>query len=277
MFQDEIEKLVAETFSNLQNFSSAATSNFDFDFSDEGDEFELPQEVPGFFYHLQIQNSTFVVRILESDNLLRDYHQILQYPEDYPSLRLLDEEDGKAIVQKLKYFECDCLEIALAVKSHLSNRRYPKFEEHIYNVSDPIDSWWIKEAKNKITVYFKLSRTEQIEKLQKVGPLGDKELAVARLGQFYGYFNLLFPVEDFSCNPSSFSISTYDPENQNFKDLINIFTMGEVHHDFWLLLGNLELNAKREQVRQSIRIANYYMMELSVIRKFWREIQAQLI
>lgn len=275
MFQDEISMLVAETFSNLRNYAVESQTNFVFDFEDEEDE-SFPDEVPGFFYHLQVQSSTFVIRILESDDLQRDYKKILKYPEDYPTLRLLEDSDSDTVKNRLRYFYCDTIDIARAVRNYLSNRRYPIYEEHVFNVSDPSDSWWIKVTDDSLTVYFKLSKTEQIDQLIKVGPLGDKQLANNRLGQFYGYFNQMFPVDDFSCNHASFFISTADRNNPNFQDFVKLFTKGSANHDFWVYLSQLEFKAKSDQVRKSIRVANYYLMELSVIRRFWKQIQKQL-
>ena len=276
MFNDEITYLVSETFRNLKNYSTESSSNFVFDFDEDDDDASLPDTVPGFFYHLQLQSSTFVIRILESENLQEDYQKIIRYPEDYPTLRLIGEEGINDIKSKLNYFYCDSIHIARAVKNYLSNKRFPIHEEHVFNVSDPSDCWWIKVEENALTVYFKLSKTEQIESLVKVGPLGDKQLAIKRLGQFYGYFNQMFPIDDFSCNHGSFHISTIDAKNENFKDLQKIFSRGAANHDFWVFLSQLEFNAKSDKVRQSIRVANYYLMELSVMRRFWKRIQAQI-
>ena len=288
MFHDEIGKMVAETFGLAEEFNGHLIEDFQFDqqldinqlhnstYAHEFDDNEnLPDEVPGFFYNLEQKSSTFVLRILESDNLAADYQRILQFPEDYPTLRLI-ADDGIDPLEKLEFFECDTKSIAVAVRKQLSNKRFPVFEEHVLNISDPGDSWWIKCEENELSIYFKLSRTEQIDKLVKIGPLGDIAVATANLRKFYALFSMIFPVEAFSCAHGQFTISTMNKYHPYFQELISLFKTGNVNHDFWVHMWNMERGAKDLAERHEVQSAIYYLMELSVMRRFWCMVQEKL-
>ena len=51
---------------------------------------------------------------------------------------------------------------------------------------------------------------------------------------------------------------------------------GEVDHEFWEYLRNLEFNSAEEPYYDSLKKANYFMMELAMLRNFWKTIEAQL-
>lgn len=278
MFQDEISKLVAQTL-DYDHVSSGTDQDFlflgDSVVNTNEKQLKFLDEVPGLFYHLEKRPSVFVIRILESENLLDDYQKILFAPQDYPSLRLLDQD--KSPSECLKFFECDTVTIASVVKKQLSNKRFPIYEEHVFNISDPSDSWWIGHEDNEITIYFNLSRTMQIEKLKKIGPLGDCDVAIKTLRSFESAFSLLFPIKHFSCAHGQFNISCVGSTNRYFKEFINIFLTGQVGHDFWVRMWNLEFEATSLEERKQIQAALYYFMELSVIRRFWSRIQKELI
>lgn len=275
MFKDEIEKLVAET---LENVHSQNFERNDFFFDGKGPEKpkNMPDKVPGFIYYLQKKTSTFVIRILESDSLADDYKRILRYPEEYPSLRLLNEEDPRPLEKKLDFFECDSIGLAKAVKNQLANKRFPIHEEHIINVSDPGDNWWVKEDKGQLSIFFKLSRTESMEELVKIGPLGDPDHALSLFNQLYGYFAMLFPVKDYSSAHGQFTISCEKPFDPIFRDFMGIFTKGDIGHEFWEYLRHLEVRSQGRSYAKSLQQANYYLMEIALMRSFWMKIQGQL-
>ena len=112
MFHDDISFLVEETFKDLQRANQVnQTTNIDDiifahtpKLDDHQSNFIAPEEVPGVLYYVQKNASTFVVRVLPSDNLALDYKKIVDSPEDYPSLRLLLDE-SEDIESKLQFFE----------------------------------------------------------------------------------------------------------------------------------------------------------------------------
>ncbi len=269
MFVDDIDALVKETISHSEGLNRNPFMDFSFNTDECG-----PGQVPGVFYHLEKKVSTFVIRIFESQNLSADYQDILDHPENYPSLRLIDEEDHH-VADRLKYFECDLFELARNIKSELANKRFPIFEEHIFNVSDPGDSWWVKLDDNQIKIFFKLSRTESMDKLIKLGPLGDAKVAMEKFNRLYGYFKMLFPIEDYSSAHGQFTIKS-DDQNKMFYAFKKIFSKGDSGFEFWDSLRKLEMKSQNEPFIESLKQANLFMMDLANIRRFWIQIQNQI-
>lgn len=285
MFQDEIELLVAQTFKDAEKDAeiySRGESGFLFDDTiDEGPApsdapLKKPNDSPGILYYLQRNASTFVIRILPTVNLREEWQNVLDAPEDYPSLRLLGSEDERAIEDKLDFYECDNLQLAKALKAQLANKRFPLHEERIINVSDPGDNWWIKNDESGLSVYFKLCRTESINSLVKAGPLGDCDGALSFFNKLYGYFSLLFPVRDFSSAHGQFFMSCEDNSHPLFQELGKVFTEGEIGNGLWERLRELEGQAQKPEVLSSLRRANYFLMEIASMRSFWMVIQNQL-
>jgi hypothetical protein len=171
---DDISFLVSETLKDAESKQEPKQGLFSNFFGNSKE--VLPEETPGVFYHLQIKASTFVIRVYPSENLREDYTSITKHPDLYPALRL--EEGEGELVEKLQFFECDSLKIANAIKLQLGNKRFPLFEENIFNVSDPSDSWWVQADDNKLSIFFKLAQTNSLENLVKIGPLGDSTKAL---------------------------------------------------------------------------------------------------
>ena len=265
---DDIGFLVQETFKEVEN---PETKGF---FNNFFNKEELPEEVPGFLYHLQKKASTFVIRIHPSENLKDDYKNIIKHPNLHPGLRL--EEDSLPVKEKLKYFECDRVEIARNIKQHLGNKRFPMFEERIFNVSDPGDSWWLSLEENKIKILFKLSHTEDLGRLIKLGPLGEMQKNIDIFGQLFGYFNMIFPVEDYSSAHGQLTISCKESEHLYFNLFKKLITTGETSHEFWDYLRRLEVEAEGKPFLASLQQANYFLMELGFIRSFWKSIEQDL-
>ena len=271
---DDISFLVQETLKEIEKtrFDRGLITNF-FGKSTEED-VNVPEEVPGVLFHLQKKTSTFVIRLQESSNLKEDFKNIMKHPEFFPSLRMSEGEES--FEEKLSFFECDNIEVAKMIKDHLSNKRFPMHEEHVFNVSDPGDSWWLRLEENKISVHFKLSQTDKMDGLLKLGPLGNDEYHIEILNKLFGYFKMIFPVGDYSCGSSQWSVTCSEANNLNFENLKLLFSHGETSYDFWEILRRLEQNAKDESLLKSLQQANFYMMKLSCMRHFWKTIQNNL-
>lgn len=280
---DDISFLVNETLKHAEAMSFDKNSlQFDFAQADtealieEVSPLVMPDEGPGLFFHLQKKASTFVIRIQPSSDMAADYKTILEFPENYPSLRLLEDDGNTNIESKLSFFECDSYEMANLIKSQLSNKRFPIFEENVFNLSDPGDSWWVKDSGDEISIFFKLSRTEQIDDLVKLGPLGDCSTNLEAFNKLYGYFKMLFPLGAYSSAHGKFTISTTDSSNFMFKEFKNLLLEGESNFDFWHNLRELERESSEKPYINSLRQANYFLMELSNMRRFWRVIEQKL-
>lgn len=267
---DDISFLVQETFRDFEKTKGSKRFLDNFFAKDV----KLPEEVPGFFYHLQKKASTFVIRIHPTSNLREDYKNITKHPGLYPSLRL--NEGDEAIEEKLSYFECDRIEVAQNIKSCLGNKRYPMYEERVLNVSDPSDSWWLKLDDNKITIMFKLSHTDDVSRLIKLGPLGESDKCLETFNQLYGYFKLMFPIDEYVSGHGQWSMTCAENSNVYFEYLKVLFSHGETSYDFWEYLRKLEMESESKSYCESLQKANYFMMELSFIRHFWRTIEEQL-
>lgn len=263
---DDINFLVQETFKNVENkgFLGSLLAK------DEN----LPEEVPGIFYHLQKKASTFVIRIHPSENLKEDYKNILKHPDMYPTLRLNESEEE--VSANLQFFECDRFEVAKAIKRQLGNKRFPIHEERVFNVSDPGDSWWLKLEDTRVSIFFKLSHTEDMSRLVKLGPLGDPQDTMEIFSQLGGYFKMIFPLSDYSSAHGTTTIACADPENQNFQFFKTLLKNGETSYDFWEYLRRLEQESQDRPFIESLQKANYFLMELSCLREFWKEIQIKL-
>jgi hypothetical protein len=290
MFLNDIDALVSETF----NHSKVLTGNshrdplFDFKFNEniaDNDEdsfqdisdifdIETPDQVPGVFYHLEKKASTFVIRILESRDLSIDYPKILNNPENYPILRLCGDHEI-ALEDQLQFFECDLFELAKGIKTELANKRFPIFEERVFNVSDPGDSWWVKADSDEVKIFFKLSRTESMDSLIKLGPLGDTKRATEMFNQLYGYFKMIFPIEDYSSAHGQFSLKS-ERNHPMFEAFCRILTEGDSGFEFWDYLRNLEMNSADKPYLESLKEANLFLMELANLRRFWMNIQSQV-
>ncbi len=267
---DEISFLVQETFKDAES-SQGAKGLFNNFFSKKEN---LPDEVPGFFYHLQKKASTFVIRIYPSENLKQDYINIVNHPDLYPTLRL--QEDEGTLEEKLKFFECDRIEIAKNIKQHLGNKRFPIFEERVFNVSDPGDSWWLSQDGNTVNIHFKLSRTQSVANLVKLGPLGESKRYLETFGKLGGYFNMIFPIADYSSAHGQLSITCSENENYYFDLFKQLLEFGETSHDFWEYLRKLEVDSQHREYLDSLQKANYFLMELGFIRHFWKKIEEEL-
>ena len=267
---DDIGFLVQETFKDSGN-SNQSRNFLSQIFSKQND---LPDEVPGFFYHLQKKESTFVIRVHPCENLKLEYKNIVKHPNLYPTLRLLEDEGE--VEEKLQYFECDLFNIAKNIRFHLGNKRFPIYEDRVFNVSDPGDSWWLAIGEDDLNIHFKLSQTTNISNLIKLGPLGDSVELMRTFSKLYGYFNLLFQVEDYSSGHGQVHIKAQDQQNLNFRHFKQLLLTGETSHEFWDYLRDLELKYQNHEMVKSIRKANYLMMELAFTRHFWKTIQEQL-
>lgn len=268
---DDISFLVSETLGHAEN------GEFSRDKSFYSAQKLSPPSAPGIFYHLQQTGAIFVIRMFVSSDLKEDYNQIVNAPDDYPSLRLVGE-DGDVNWDGLKFFECDRSNFARTLKMQLSNKRFPLHEENVINISDPSYSWWVQDSGDDFKIFFKLSHTEKMRSLKKIGPLYDSQVATERFSKLYGYLSMLFPIDDFSSGHGELAISCQNfshPHYQSFKEL---FISGEPEHDFWEHLRHLEYEASVNGAPylKALQEANYFIMELSTVRKFWNTIQSEL-
>lgn len=268
---DEISMMVAETYrhfnDNFQNASVVDEVREVFVEVPTSPEYQLPTG-PGILYHLQCASSIFVVRTLVSANIRDDYAKILENPENYPSLRLVDEEN--VALEKLRYFVVDNQYQAEIIHDHLNNRRFPIFEERMCNLSDPGFSWWLSKRGASFQISFNLSVISG-DGIVKLGPLGDHQLASKtffELGQLLGQTGLSFNIQN-EINRIQFAEG--EPLLQEeFQDLFEFGVIGQGLVDLFKILS------RREQKTALLESTWYYLQELACMRRFWIQIQFDL-
>lgn len=264
---DEIELLVAETFRHLQeNFQKTEDEIV----RPEGNLLHpgLPTD-PGILYHIQKSTSVFVIRTLVSRNIREDYLKIIESPEDYPSLRLIDETPVD-LESRLRFFIVENEHQAEVIHDQLNNRRFPMNEEMMCNISDPGFSWWMTKKDGSLQVAFNLS-TFLDEGAIKLGPLGDRELAMKsflEFGELLSRSGLPLSVQN-----EQNRVVFEETESLLLEDIQDIFEMGVIGSGMTELFRLLSKKSDGDGVLEG---AWYYLQEIASIRRFWIQIQYDL-
>lgn len=265
---DDIELLVAETFkhfhTNFQKPEEEITARPEAGILHPG----LPTD-PGILYHIQKSTSVFVIRTLVSQNIREDYLKILENPEDYPSLRLV-EDAAEEIESHLKFFIVENQYQAEVIHDQLNNRRFPKNEEMMCNLSDPGFSWWMTQKEGRLQVSFNLSSFMDDGTI-KLGPLGDRELALKNFIQFAEVLNKSGLALSVQNEPNR--VIFEEEENLLIEDIRDLFEMGVMGNGMTELF---RLLARKSSESGEIESLWYYFQELSSIRRFWIQIQYDL-
>ncbi len=265
---DDIEFLVAETFkhfhTNFQKSKEEVVARPEAGILHPG----LPTD-PGVLYHIQKSTSVFVIRTLVSQNIREDYLKIIENPEDYPSLRLIDS-DTHDIESHLKFFIVENHYQAEVIHDQLNNRRFPKNEEMMCNLSDPGFSWWMTMKEGRLQVSFNLSSFMN-DGTVKLGPLGDRELALKNFIQFAEVLNRAGLPLSVQNEPNRV---VFEEEEklliEDIQDLFEIGVIGSGMTDLFRLL------ARKSSEDGAVESLWYYFQELASIRRFWIQIQYDL-
>ena len=267
---DEIEQLVVETYQHFnQHFGvvEEVTEEPILRPSIDESEGELPAG-PGILYHIQQSSSVFVIRTYVSKNIRDDYSLIMQRPEDFPSLRLL-EGGMSEVTGKLRFFLVDNQDQAEIIHDQLHNRRFPVDEEMMCNLSDPGFSWWLTARQDGFQLSFTLSVGS--EHSIKLGPLGDRELALKN-----------FQALEAMINEAGLSLSMQNETNrvhfsggeqflwEELKDLFELGVISETMVDFFKIL------AKKCQDMSGLEMTWFYLQEVAAMRRFWIQVQYDL-
>jgi hypothetical protein len=210
------------------------------------------------------------VRTFVSQNLQDDYNQILEFPENYPSLRLL-ETGAYSLSDKLRYFPLDHHVQAEIIHDLISNRRFPIHEEMMCNLSDPGFSWWLSKKASGFQLSFTLSVNGDGEPV-KLGPIGDQQLAMRNfqlLGLLLNEAGLNLNVEN-----ESNRVQFNDGEEfllEEIKDLFEFGLVGEGLENLFKLL------ARRIKDHSQLETLWFYLQEVAAMRRFWIQIQYNLV
>lgn len=268
---NDISFLVSQTFEQVEKGIYSGK------YLEEEARLEQPDELAGVIFHLERKVSTFVIRVEATDNLRETYHQIIKNPSEFSKLRL-DTGPDTPIKNQIEYFVCDSVMHAELIKYQLANKRFPLFEESMMNISDPGDSWWFRDQGDKFTIHFQFSHMQNDGSLLKLGPLGDSDQVMANFQKLRGYFSILFPVSTYASGHGQMVMGTSKADDQVFKGIKDLFMTGETGHFFWDYLRKLEEDAREKDPKflKSLLKANFFLMELATIRRFWMAIEKKL-
>ncbi len=224
---------------------------------------ELPSSA-GVFFHLVHQGGTFIVRTLESHNIKKDHALIVQSPESYPTLRLVDGSGPQ--VHRLKWFAVETFEEAQAIHGRIGQRRFPIREEDVCNISDPGFSWWMEESDHGFTLYSKMSMLK--ESITRLGPLADPKLAPHRLSELATALSYLPSNLDVSIENSRFHMKA-ESETWIALEFAKVFSQGLISQEIFDIFRLLD---KRGVPGSILESSWFFLREVAAVRKFWIKI-----
>lgn len=195
------------------------------------------------------------------------------YSFEFASAKCIDEswqeleslEDFKD--SEWSFFETPYIELAEYIGEQILHRRFSS-EVSFFNISDPSPSWWLRDEGNKITIHFSV-QSEKDDEVIELGPLGDMGLALSRLASFEEIYNSWFSLNKLEVSRRKIAISTFRTENgehpQGFE-LFKAVLRDGLNPDRLIELGNTVSNPT----------LILYLYELSLMRKFWLQVQSEL-
>lgn len=215
---------------------------------------------PGILYRVEVGTSTFVIRMIEAMDMAETFREIQMAPENYPALRLNPD------LVELNYFETPNLELAEIIIETMANKRFPKNEQVLCNLSDPGFNWWLSHTDYSLSIAFKNYRLDSQNNYQPIGSLGDSQMMAAKLNQCQAFIRDLFPVGYFFCNENLFNLEVSHGDTKNFEKLKKIFIEGRSPEEIFNM----------EKMEARYRNALIYLREIAFLRKFWKQIESTL-
>lgn len=267
---DEIELLVEETYRHYQNqFPEGTGSDTEMGMREGMEVRELLPDCPGVIYHIQKTTSVFVIRTFVSRNIRLDYQKIMEKPEEFPSLRLL-EGGAEDLMHRLRFFLVENPHQAEIIHDQLNNRRFPVNEEMMCNISDPGFSWWLTTKGKGFQISFTLSVTNE-EGTVKLGPLGDQQIA---LRNFQSLETIITGAGlDLSMENEMSRVQFAQGEEVLMEELRDLFEYGVVSDSMTDLF---KLLARGTNDILTLESTWFYLQELAAMRRFWIQIQYDL-
>lgn len=228
------------------------------------DQDEQPElQGPGLIYRLDKGISTFCLRGLASEDLMWDVEAIERQDVDVMRSLKINEESQ---LEEVNFFETDDYAMAETIADHMINRRFPRQESMLCNLSDPGFSWWMDEGSGKFSIYFQSHGIERDSSLVQLGPLGDPMIAFRRLGRALGILRRFFPINEYGVTEKAFEISTTNASHEGYEAFAKIFLMGEF--PFQEILP---------QLSGEEHTLFLYLREVAALRRFWLTVQRYLL
>ncbi len=222
-------------------------------------------EAPGVVYHLQVGVSTFAIRAIATSDIDETMIYLRSGEPGLLSSLKLEPSDGEfQDLSSVRFFETESVELAQMVTDQLANRRFPRVEDQLCNLSDPGFSWWLAEEENKFTIYYKSHGLGREERFLKLGPVGDRMIHSKRMQALRPLLQGLFPIKEWVSTDKVFSVECVGnhPGYELFKKL---FTHGHWPKD------HAAFGANRLGVTLYL-----HLQEVSTMRAFWAQVDSEV-
>ena len=220
-------------------------------------------ESSGVIYKIDESGSTFCIRGYSTQNIKLAMLELAEVNSTKRAVLKFGIDDS---IGNIRYFKTKNFELAESIREQIINRRFPKMEDSVCNISDPGFSWWmdvsLKPGEGQFEIYFKSHSINRAEKYIQLGPIGDGAIASLRMNQARTLLRSSFPLSEFVCTERSLTVATNKPDHLSFISFKNIFLLGENNTE----VENFPDNSLG-------RTLYFYFHEIAVLRKFWIEVQ----
>lgn len=247
-------------------FDLSYTSTSEHSLEPEIDHSAMPLEGPGIVYKLEKGISTFCLRGVATSDLDWERDDIERGDRNLMKKLRLSVDDSGCISEDIGFFPTYDVALAETVVDQLMNRRFPRQEAIVCNLSDPGFSWWLSCESLSFQVYFQSHGIERDENLIQLGPLGDPFIAYQFFNKSFQFLKSKFSINEFSATEQGFGISCARNSEHKFQQFIQLFVDGSFPWEDEMF----------EEGNSDDKRLLLYFYELSLLRKFWVEIQCRL-
>lgn len=240
-------------------------------FADEAESIRswLYPEGPGLLFRVDRLGPTFCLRGMISKNLKADFERLGKDTEILTDVFRLDPITHKSdSIDQVLFYETQSVELAEVIYDQLFNRRLPVEEDLLCNLSDPGFSWWFKQKDQTFKIYFRSHGVTRVEDCVRLGPIGDRKIAVMRLTQLQPLLLNCPGVKGFELTDKKAQFS-FEGESEAELEVMN-----EVLDLF--LKGRSPTNLIHESEKGHNKTLSYYLSEVAALRSFWLEVEAQI-
>jgi hypothetical protein len=276
--KDDIDFLVQETM----NYNPAQNDDyFDFVYRQETELEVDPTTLvarehlfksSGIIFRVIKNNSMFMVKSVFVVDAKIELHKIKHDLSLYPKLNLSEQSH----LEELDFYPVQSEEEAQNIIHLTSIKRFPLQEEYLLNISDPSLSWWGCVNDKKLEIYFSLSRTDEMNKLIKFGPIADIAVANMKFQKFGYLFSKLMGEVSFSVSKSKIELLP-SSNNETYEQVCKIFTSGEFSQKLQNIFNYLYSKLNNQSDLVGLRSLEWFLKELASVRRFWMEVEKKLI
>jgi len=216
----------------------------------------LPQvSGAGIIFYFDGGISTFCLRGVLSEDLEADFDSFKRKdPKFLDQFRLKPDW----IESNFNFYSCSDIYQAQVIVDEVLNKRFPKDEAIVCNISDPGFSWWLDLEDDGFQIYYQGQTIERDVNSLQLGPLGDQQIAMRRFSASMPYLKKFFPINEFSSSEKSFQLSCSQAENHSFAMFRDLFLKGEWKFDYLI-----------DHSRGDERTFFLYLKEIANLRSFW--------